>query len=52
MLYVILFTLATLLNLSLAFAFGTVGAFGLGFVACGLAVVSLAAMFYTMFAFD
>ena len=52
MLYVILFALATFLNLALALAFGTVGAIGLGFVAIFVAFVSLAVMFYTMFAIE
>jgi hypothetical protein len=51
MLYVILFALATFLNLALALAFGTIGAVGLGFVAIFAAFVSMAAMFVTMFAY-
>ena len=52
MLYVILFTLATLLHLSLALAFGMVGAIGLGFVACGFAIVSLGAMLYSAYIYQ
>lgn len=51
MLYVILFALATFLNLALAFAFGTIGALGLGFAAIFVAFVSIAAMFFCMFAY-
>ena len=49
MLYVILFTLATFLNMALALAFGIVGAIGLGFIACAIAFVSLLAMLYSAY---
>lgn len=46
MIFAILFTLAAFLNLALALAFGMAGAIGLGFIACGLAFVSLIASLY------
>lgn len=52
MLYVILFALATFLNLALALAFGMVGAIGLGFAACALAIVSLGAMLYSAYIYQ
>ena len=52
MLYVLLFALATFFHLALAFAFGTIGAIGLGFAACGLALVSFAAMLYSAYVYQ
>lgn len=52
MIYVILFALATFLNLALALAFGAIGSVVLGFVAIFAAFVSMAAMFVTMFEYQ
>jgi len=52
MAYVVYFAISILVNLSLAFALGTFGAFGVAFIPLGIAIVSLCGMVAAFFEFQ